>query len=300
MKLTHRYIGWISRHSLSALLLRIFAYYLSIMLVFSCIYYFCCNSEDITIKDNDNKTITDFGDCCYFSFVTQSTLGYGDFAPDDFISKFLVIIQAFLGMGFLAIGTGTILARAVIPNSKDIWFHDKMLYDYKDKCFKIVLANNLPMDLFMAKINFCVSFYDPNMRTNRVKDVELLKGEIDLLSNKGEPFILFTKTFQDNSLRELTGYGVDDTILLEPKHIKERITFEITMVAQHFIGTIGTSKSYDPLKDIMCGRFPESFFMGEPPNKNQKEHFRKMKKAECERECTYPDKSKCYLKIYLD
>ena len=155
------------------------------------------------------------------------------------------------------------------------------------------------MDLFMAKINFCVSFYDP-YRGLVEKDVEMLKGEINLLNNEGEPFILSTKNFEDNNLRELTGYGVGENIIIEPKHIKKEITFKVTMIAQHFLGTIGTSKSYDPLKDIMCGRFQKSYFNGEPPNQDQKEDFRKIKKAECERECTYPDKSKCYLKTYLD
>ena len=51
-----------------------------------------------------------FSTALYFSCVTTTTLGYGDFAPEGF-ARILTILQAFLGMVFVGIIISKILTR---------------------------------------------------------------------------------------------------------------------------------------------------------------------------------------------
>ncbi len=49
------------------------------------------------------------GDALYWSFITASTVGYGDIRPRRRLSKFLSIVIAFVGLTF----TGIVVAIAV-------------------------------------------------------------------------------------------------------------------------------------------------------------------------------------------
>ncbi|NEE01474.1 two pore domain potassium channel family protein [Phytoactinopolyspora halotolerans] len=52
-------------------------------------------------------------DSLYFSVVTGLTIGYGDLAPEQAVSKVFTMIYALLSVG-LFVTFGTTLARAVI------------------------------------------------------------------------------------------------------------------------------------------------------------------------------------------
>ncbi|HHO55300.1 MAG TPA: two pore domain potassium channel family protein, partial [Trueperaceae bacterium] len=51
----------------------------------------------------------------YFSFVTFTTLGFGDISPISSIAKFLVILEVFIGYLMLGLLV-TIISKKVIPN----------------------------------------------------------------------------------------------------------------------------------------------------------------------------------------
>ncbi|KKM02919.1 hypothetical protein LCGC14_1779640, partial [marine sediment metagenome] len=44
-------------------------------------------------------------DCFYYSFATLTTLGPGDIAPSNVYTKFLAILEAFVGQVYLATGS---------------------------------------------------------------------------------------------------------------------------------------------------------------------------------------------------
>lgn len=58
-----------------------------------------------------------FPDLIYFSFVTLTTLGYGDLLPTSPIARFLVYIEAILGMFYMAIVVSS-LVGAAMPHHK--------------------------------------------------------------------------------------------------------------------------------------------------------------------------------------
>ncbi|WP_166354806.1 potassium channel family protein [Phytoactinopolyspora limicola] len=56
-------------------------------------------------------------DSLYFSVITGLTIGYGDLAPGEPLSKIFTMLYALLAVGlFVALGTG--LARAYIANGQ--------------------------------------------------------------------------------------------------------------------------------------------------------------------------------------
>ena len=59
-------------------------------------YYYVLQHPDIGTFTGD-ATMEDFWDCVYFSFVTYSTLGFGDIVPDGWV-RFMVGTEAVTGL----------------------------------------------------------------------------------------------------------------------------------------------------------------------------------------------------------
>lgn len=61
-----------------------------------------------SIKSSDG-VIADAGNAVYFSIVTITTLGYGDFTPVDALSKFLVSAETIMGIVFIVLVLSTFI-----------------------------------------------------------------------------------------------------------------------------------------------------------------------------------------------
>ena len=69
--------------------------YFLVLIVFSLIYWLLGTSENFkfdTISNNNSNSLT-FLNSLYFSFITQSTIGYGDILPTSSLAKILVMCQ---------------------------------------------------------------------------------------------------------------------------------------------------------------------------------------------------------------
>ena len=55
----------------------------------------------------------------YYSFVTMTTLGYGDIAPQSKIAQDLAILQALIGQIYLVVIIGRLVAVAVSTNDRE-------------------------------------------------------------------------------------------------------------------------------------------------------------------------------------
>ena len=64
------------------------------VIIFSVIYYVLSKIDktSFTINHEFSREIS-IMEAIYFSFVTQSTIGYGDFSPNTIIAKFVVILH---------------------------------------------------------------------------------------------------------------------------------------------------------------------------------------------------------------
>ncbi|MEZ7505591.1 potassium channel family protein [Flavobacterium sp. Arc2] len=75
-------------------MLLLFFNYLEMVFGFAVLYSF---------TNNFNKPFTHWFDAIYFSTVTSSTIGYGDFYPTDPFGKFLVSIQSMIVLMFVVL-----------------------------------------------------------------------------------------------------------------------------------------------------------------------------------------------------
>ena len=58
--------------------------------------------------------ITQYGDLTYFSFVTLTTLGFGDIAPQSILGKNLVVLEAAIGDIYIAVIVAIIVGRYIV------------------------------------------------------------------------------------------------------------------------------------------------------------------------------------------
>lgn len=82
--------------------------YALIAFILAVVYRFMSivGSEPFLSGDPDTG---DFGDFVYFSFVTVTTLGYGDVLPVSSLAKRMAVVEAFIGQVFMV----TLVARLV-------------------------------------------------------------------------------------------------------------------------------------------------------------------------------------------
>lgn len=78
--------------------------------LFACLYMFG------DVVDSQQRSITTSWDHFFFSVVTLTTLGYGNFVPNDGWAEFIAVIEALLGFMVFAIYAG-ILATIVIQRT---------------------------------------------------------------------------------------------------------------------------------------------------------------------------------------
>ncbi len=78
---------------------RIMSWMAMIIVLFAFGYLF----SDVAYAGKAENVVKDFGKCLYFSTVTFTTLGYGDWVPSGSTSRVLAGIESFSGLFFLAI-----------------------------------------------------------------------------------------------------------------------------------------------------------------------------------------------------
>ena len=75
----------------------------------------------------------DIGDSIWWSFVTTTSVGYGDIYPTTSLSRIIAVLLMIIGLGFVGMLSGTIatyfLAQKKIKNS----YRSSLLEDIKDK-----------------------------------------------------------------------------------------------------------------------------------------------------------------------
>lgn len=83
-------------------------------LLFGCVYFLLPTS---CFSAPFNRSPTGILDAIYFSFVTMTTLGYGDILPACPASKLVVIFQLIVGIVIVAVGINYVLGRSRKPTS---------------------------------------------------------------------------------------------------------------------------------------------------------------------------------------
>lgn len=69
----------------------------------------------------------DIGDALWWSFVTTTTVGYGDIAPQSLGGRLVAVVLMLIGIGFLSTLTGTISTFFISGNEKKIGYSEDVI-----------------------------------------------------------------------------------------------------------------------------------------------------------------------------
>jgi len=92
--------------STNRILLVVLCAYLVVWLVFSLLF----SVLERRNPDTFNTSHWHYGTSLYFTFITMTTIGYGDYYPHTVLGRLLVIVMIFLGVGVLSTLIGHIAA----------------------------------------------------------------------------------------------------------------------------------------------------------------------------------------------
>jgi hypothetical protein len=279
------YLKVIEKHSLRSLIALFILAYLSLSLVFGLVYY------AFDLLDTSNLG---FFDAWYFSFITQSTVGYGDLRPIG-LGRLFAMAQALIGLVLFATGTGAIVLRMLTPKRGSIEFDRFVLFDPKDNKYRIRYVNRLPIDLYMGHIEVRLRHLrlttSGQQKWSR-KTVSLIRNTITSLPSMVP---LQTSTRPVTEPKGVDGLTVGEDACLEPSHITPEISIRVVITAQYFAGNIVAAKEYYP-KDIFCGNHDVVMIPNKTPNWDNWNRYTLTKPAACK---TCPFESMCLLKQRL-
>ncbi len=165
-------IGWLQFLGL------IGAAYFAINFLFAIFYSF-----DLQGIANTNGS---FSDAFFFSVQTMATIGYGAMYPESVYVHVLVTIEVLIGMLWVAMATGLMLARFMLPTARVMF----------SKCAVICNYNGIPTLMFRAanqrsnfivEAMFRVSILKPEISPEghiirRLHDLKLMRSETPVFS----------------------------------------------------------------------------------------------------------------------
>lgn len=85
--------------------------YLFLGLIFASLYQWILIVDNTAFVGFKNALAQDRGDFIYFSFVTLTTLGYGDIQPISDIARTLTWIEAYIGQAYLTVLMALLVGR---------------------------------------------------------------------------------------------------------------------------------------------------------------------------------------------
>ncbi len=93
--------------------------YLLMGLIWTLMYLFIAQSIPGAFNGIEQQIWYDnFADAAYFSFVTLTTLGYGDITPVAPVARFLVYMQAVVGVFYMAILVASLIGVGIQKSNK--------------------------------------------------------------------------------------------------------------------------------------------------------------------------------------
>ena len=248
------YLGPIERLNLLSIITVFITIYFIFGLTFAVIYY------SLNLIDN----IESFIDVVYFSFITQTTVGYGDINPIGW-GRPLTVIQTIIGLLLFAIGTGAVVLRMLTPYKNAINFDEYLIFYPKECKFRFRILNRLPIDIHgmniemrLRHMRMTASGTSKRSRTT----VSLMRSYITILPSLRP---LFVSTDFVKLKQEPPQLLLGKEIQLHPGHLSNDTEIMIMAHAQHFAGNLVTTKVYD-FSFIICGEFNNTYEGDQPVN----------------------------------
>ena len=109
-----------------------------------------------------------FADAFFFSVQTLSTIGYGEMTPESFAANLVVTVEAFFGLGLVAVSTGLIFARFSRATARVMFSRVAVITEFE----------GAPTLMFRAANQRGNQILEAEIMLNLLRDVNTLEGHI--------------------------------------------------------------------------------------------------------------------------
>jgi hypothetical protein len=161
-----RAYGRMSAHlssiSFTQLTFEFFGAFICVGILFGLTYWVLCSMLPHTLFSFNRGPLC-FPQALYFSFITQLTIGYGDYTPEGYAQP-MAVFQGILGVVIVGLWAGVFVAKWFTSGDKDsIYFANWAGYSLEEEKFFVLFVNRNVADLVDANINAVVRLesYDP-------------------------------------------------------------------------------------------------------------------------------------------
>jgi len=210
------------------------------------------------------------GDCIYFSFVTASTVGYGDIYTNTGIGKTVVTIQSVLCALYTAVMMSVITSKLLWPKTETVVFSQKIILDPIQEMFHVRIINSNSMPIINPDIRITLTVH-------AVGDESA--GIIELDNNFAQPAYLgrhdITISFGFQKLKskqEVRDYHIVLHELLKANEYEKkdndesRFRIVITISGNNGVQSIAEFKKYRARDFVIGSRFVPIEYKGKDDN----------------------------------
>lgn len=187
-------VNWLKQKSTRCVILVLVAIYFFISILFGIGYFILAENEMfevIELKDeqmdgqveeeNLSEIKPNIMDYIYFSFITASTIGYGDYYPTAIGGKILVVFQSVFCSVYVAIMMSIITSKLLWPAKNTIIFSKKIIYNPQRGQFQVRIINTNSMPIINPEIRIA-------MTQHEIGDV--IAGILELDNSEAKPIYL--------------------------------------------------------------------------------------------------------------
>lgn len=167
-------INWIKNKSMGCVILVLVIVYCIISILFGFLYFVLAENNqfmaielvDEQVEKNSNtneeglpeaKSKNKIADYIYFSFITASTIGYGDYYPTATSGRILVVFQSVFCAVYVAVMMSIITSKLLWPTKNTIIFSKKILYNPEKKYFQVRIINTNSMPIINPEIRLAMT-----------------------------------------------------------------------------------------------------------------------------------------------
>jgi len=220
---------------------------------------FCFLPNTLFSGQNFHSSVLNFADGIYFSFITLSTLGYGDIYPASMNAKLVAAFEPIVGVALNAVMLGVVVTK-ILHRPDPVRLSKHLVFDLSHGQFWFRYIHNDPdpilngtyqikLTIPMAEDEAVTASYD--RRWAKVKsphDHFVKENPLDIIAVKTESI----------SIAECpsVGFGSSD-VCVTPLHFSFQgttVTFSITAYKSETNDFFVSDKTYT-LNDVRCGSF---------------------------------------------
>lgn len=196
-----KFINWIKKKSMGFVMLVLIMVYCIISILFGLGYYILAENNNFMIIEMSDEQATSeeimpeiksqngIMDYIYFSFITASTIGYGDCYPTAIGGKILAVIQSIFCAVYIAVMMSILTSKLLWSTKNTIIFSKKILYNPEKRYFQVRIINTNSMPIINPEIRIAMTKHGEG---------DIIAGVLELDNSEAKPIYLGRHDFVVN------------------------------------------------------------------------------------------------------